>query len=77
MAFIAGSERRNACPRDLTEKWELAIAARYDREEREVENKVPNVLNSGLNGNLNNPPFSGNPVPINPALVNNPGGVPD
>ncbi len=62
---------------DLTEKWELAIAARYDREEREVENKVPNVLNSGLNGNLSNPPFSGNGVPINPALVNNPNGIPD
>ena len=62
---------------DLTEKWELAIAARYDREDREVDNKVPNVLNSGLNGNLNNPPFSGNPVPINPALIDNPDGVPD
>ena len=62
---------------DITETLEIALAARYDREEREVKNKVPNVLNSGLNGQLNNPPFSGNPVPINPALVSNPDGVPD
>ncbi|QFU74381.1 TonB-dependent receptor [Halioglobus maricola] len=62
---------------DLTETLELAIAGRYDYEDREVSNKVPNVNNSGLNGNLNDPGFSGNPVPINPAFVNNPDGIPD
>jgi iron complex outermembrane receptor protein len=62
---------------DLTETFELAFAARYDYEDREVSNKVPNADNSGLNGNLNNPLFSGNPVPLNPALVSNPDGIPD
>ena len=62
---------------DLTDRLELALAGRYDYEDREVSNKVPNVNNSGLNGQLNDPPFSGNPVPINPALVGNPDGIPD
>ena len=59
---------------DLTDTLELAIAARYDREEREVDNKVPNVPNSGLNVNLLNPDFS--PRAINPALESNPNGIP-
>lgn len=51
---------------DLADNWELALAARYDREERTVDNQVPNVSNSGLNVNLLAPDFS--PLPINPAL---------
>jgi iron complex outermembrane receptor protein len=31
---------------------ELAFALRYDREERDVQQPVPNVSNSGLNVNL-------------------------
>ena len=62
---------------DLSDTLELAIAARYDYEDREVSNQVPNVNNSGLNGQLNDPQFSGNPVPINPALASNPNGIPD
>ncbi len=61
---------------DLTESLELSIAARYDREEREVDNQVPNVSNSGLNVNLVDP-VTFAPGPINPALASNPGGVPD
>jgi iron complex outermembrane receptor protein len=60
---------------DLTETLELAIAARYDYEDREVSNKVPNVPNSGLNINLLDENFQ--PRPINPALETNPGGIPD
>jgi len=59
---------------DLTDTLELAIAARYDREERDVDNQVPNVSNSGLNVNLVDGSFQ--PLPINPALQNNPGGIP-
>jgi iron complex outermembrane receptor protein len=60
---------------DLTETLELAFAARYDYEDREVSNKVPNVPNSGLNVNLLDANFQ--PRPINPALESNPGGIPD
>jgi iron complex outermembrane receptor protein len=60
---------------DLTETLELAFAARYDYEDREVSNKVPNVPNSGLNINLLDANFQ--PRPINPALETNPGGIPD
>lgn len=59
---------------DLTDTMELALALRYDREEREVNNKVPNVNNSGLNVNLLTP--EGQPAPINPAFTNNPDGIP-
>jgi len=62
---------------DLTERQELAFAARFDREEREVSSKVPATTNSGLNLNLQNPAFSGNPGPINPALYAYPNGIPD
>ncbi len=61
---------------DLTDTLELAFAARYDREEREVANKVPNVSNSGLNVNLLDP-LTGEPGPLNPAYANNPDGIPD
>ncbi len=62
---------------DLSESMELAFALRYDREEREVDNQVPQVRNSGLNLNLQDPPFSGVPGWINPALASNPNGIPD
>ena len=54
---------------DLSDTTELAFALRYDSEERQVSNQVPNVAASGLN--VNN--ATG---PINPALTNNPGGIP-
>jgi len=54
---------------DLTETVELALAARYDREKRSVNNKVPALANSGLNLNLQNPPFSGTPGLLNAALA--------
>ncbi|MEO1079674.1 MAG: TonB-dependent receptor [Pseudomonadota bacterium] len=60
---------------DLGSDMQLDIALRYDREEREVINRVPDVLNSGLNVNLLGPDFQ--PLPINPALATNPGGIPD
>lgn len=54
---------------DLSETMELALALRYDHENRKVRNQVPNVNGSGLNINL--------PGKINPALDSNPNGVPD
>jgi len=53
---------------DINDKLELAVALRYDREDRDVDNLVPNVNASGLNINLQGP--------INPAFVNNPNGIP-
>ena len=61
---------------NLSDTQELAFAARFDQEKREVGSKVPNVTNSGLNVNLL-VPGTFNPGPINPALVANPGGIPD
>jgi iron complex outermembrane receptor protein len=55
---------------DLSDDMELAFAARYDREERDVRNQVPNVNASGLSVNAGT-------LPINPALGANPNGVPD
>ena len=55
---------------DLSDDMELAFAARYDREERDVHNQVPNVNASGLSVNAGT-------FPINPALGANPNGVPD
>ena len=43
---------------DITADQEIAVALRWDREEREVDNKVPNVLSAQANGGGN---------PINPA----------
>ena len=60
---------------DLSDRMEVSLALRYDREEREVENQVPNVLNSGLNVNLVDENFA--PLPINPAFGSNPDGIPD
>lgn len=55
---------------DLSDDMELSVALRWDREEREVSNKVPNVAASGLN--INNPAG-----PINPGFTANPAGIPD
>ncbi|MGD2128612.1 MAG: TonB-dependent receptor [Lysobacterales bacterium] len=55
---------------DLADTMEVALALRYDREERSVSNQVPNVMSSGLNGNLIG-------QPINPAYNQFPNGVPD
>ena len=60
---------------DLNDTMELAFALRYDREEREVQNKVPNVASSGLNINLLD--AGGNPAPINAAFNAFPNGIPD
>ena len=46
---------------DVFDKGELALALRYDEEDRKVKNKVPNVLNAQIYGSL----FG--PQPINPA----------
>jgi iron complex outermembrane receptor protein len=46
---------------DIGEKGELALALRYDEEDRKVKNKVPNVLSPQIFGALFHPP-------INPAF---------
>ncbi len=60
---------------DIGSNMQLELSARYDREERDVINQVPNVDNSGLNINLLDE--NGNPRPINPAFESNPDGIPD
>jgi hypothetical protein len=50
----------------LKGRMELALALRYDEEDRSVSNQVPNVLSSGLNINLAG-------QPINPAYTQFPG----
>jgi len=55
---------------DLGDAMELALALRYDKEERSVNNKVPNVMSSGLNINLAG-------QPINPAYTQFPNGIPE
>jgi iron complex outermembrane receptor protein len=55
---------------DLGDSMELALALRYDKENRKVSNKVPNVMSSGLNINLAG-------QPINPAYNQFPNGIPD
>jgi iron complex outermembrane receptor protein len=55
---------------DVGESMEIALALRYDREKRKVDNQVPNVDSSGLNINLAG-------QPINPAFNQFPGGIPD
>ncbi|MFT2092774.1 TonB-dependent receptor [Paraglaciecola sp. 2405UD69-4] len=59
---------------DLSEQWELAVALRYDYEDRDVSNNVPNVTASGLNLNTI---VDGVVGPINPAFNTNPDGIPD
>ena len=46
---------------DIGERGELALAIRYDEEQREVSNKVPNVLNAQIFGLFGQ-------APINPAF---------
>lgn len=53
---------------DISDDMEIAVAGRYDREERDVRNQVPNEAGSGLNINS-----SGS---INPAFAGNPNGIP-
>ena len=60
---------------DMSDTVELALALRYDTEDREVSNRVPNVSASGLN--INTLDNLGQPGPINPAFTANPGGIPD
>lgn len=59
---------------DLNEQWELAVALRYDYEDRTVSNNVPNVSASGLNINTI---VGGEIGPINPAFNANPNGIPE
>ncbi|TRY33075.1 TonB-dependent receptor [Aliiglaciecola sp. M165] len=59
---------------DLNDQWELAVALRYDYEDREVSNNVPNVSASGLNINTI---VNGVVGPINPAFTANPDGIPN
>jgi len=54
---------------ELSDDMELAFAARYDREERDVNNQVPNVAGSGMNVNSTGS--------INPAFAANPNGIPN
>jgi len=46
---------------DVGDKGELALAMRYDEEDRSVDNKVPNVLNAQIFGQFGR-------APINPAF---------
>lgn len=59
---------------DLNNQWEVSVALRYDNEQREVSNNVPNVSASGLNVNTI---VNGVVGPINPAFNLNPDGIPD
>jgi len=54
---------------DVGDRMEISLALRYDEEDRDVSNKTPPVLASGLNGNL--------PGPINPAYNANLDPIPD
>jgi len=55
---------------DMGDSSEISLALRWDQENRDVSNQVPNVSASGFN--INNPAG-----PINPGYVLNPGGIPD
>jgi iron complex outermembrane receptor protein len=55
---------------DLGDTMELALALRYDKEDRKVSSAVPNVTSSGLNIHLIG-------QPINPAYNQFPDGIPD
>jgi len=59
---------------DVSDSIELAVALRYDREDRSVDNRVPAVRASGLN--INTLGADGQPGFINPALASNPTGIP-
>ncbi len=53
---------------DINEDMEIGVALRFDSEDREVDNRVPAVMSSGLY-------FDDTPAPINPALTANDAGV--
>ena len=59
---------------DFTDTFELALAARWDQEDREVSNNVPPVSASGLNVNTI---VGGVVQPINPAYNTNFDPIPD
>ena len=61
---------------DINERMELSLALRWDQEDRDVSNNVPNVAASGLNINTLDP-VTFQPGPINPAYNSNPTGIPD
>ncbi len=65
---------------DISDRMELSIAARYDREEREVKNQVPSPLDGNLSTNIDycgtffegGCTFNGEPLngtPWNPAFI--------
>ena len=54
---------------DVSDNTEISLALRYDNEDRQVDNQVPNVGASGLNINIGT-------GPINPGLASNPNGIP-
>ena len=60
---------------DIGDASELSLALRWDEEDRKVINRVPNVTASGLSINTLDP-NTFEPLPINPGLVSNPGGIP-
>lgn len=60
---------------DVTDTQEISLAFRWDSEDREVSNRVPNVSASGLNVNTLDAAFQ--PGPINPGFISNPNGIPD
>jgi len=60
---------------DVGDSSEISLALRWDQEDRKVSNQVPNVTASGFN--INTLDAMGNPGPINPGFVSNPGGIPD
>ena len=61
---------------DIRDDMEISIAMRWDREDRDVSNKVPAVNASGLNINTLDP-VTGQPGPINPAFNANLDPIPD
>lgn len=54
---------------DVSDSMEIALALRYDKEKRKVDNQVPQVMSSGLNINLAG-------QWINPAFNQFPNGIP-
>jgi iron complex outermembrane receptor protein len=67
---------------DVTDTFELALAVRWDQEDRKVANNVPPVASSGLNCNFRFPGiptncFDGAIQPINPAYNANFDPIPD
>jgi iron complex outermembrane receptor protein len=66
---------------DMSDTVELALALRYDTEDREVSNRVPAVLASGLSENTYIPPLFIDPTgvlqPINPAFDSSFTPIPD